>query len=117
MSRKNLDPIHMLQHSYDEDVEAFKMKLADTEIAMELSADDGDSIISFKPMLVLDVISNVLQDSSKYSKLCVYDEVELILKNVDGTELHRMDLVKGQIIDILSPNFSVNKNCIIVLKG
>jgi hypothetical protein len=115
---KNLDPVHMLQHSYDEDVEAFKVKLADTEMAMELSADDGDSVLTFKPMLVIDAKMDELLDSAKYSKICIYeDEVILSLLKEDGMLLHKLTMIKGQVIDILSPKFSVNKDCTIVLKG
>jgi hypothetical protein len=104
---KNLDPVHMLQHSYDEDVEAFKV-----------SADDGDSVLTFKPMLVIDAKMDELLDSAKYSKICIYeDEVILSLLKEDGMLLHKLTMVKGQVIDILSPKFSVNKDCTIVLKG
>ena len=115
---KNLDPVHMIQHSYDEDSESFKMKLTDTEIAMELSADDGDSVFIFKQMLVLDVKAGELIDSSKYSKICIYeDEITLSLLKSDDILLHKQLMIKGVIIDILAPKISVDRDCTIVLRG
>lgn len=44
--RSKLDPSHIAQFAYDAVAEAVKVKLQDTEIAMELSHADGDSVTS-----------------------------------------------------------------------
>ena len=46
MSRSKLDANQIIQYVYDSVNEALKVKLQDTEIAMELSATDGDSVTS-----------------------------------------------------------------------
>lgn len=44
--KSKADPSHITQMTFDEEAWAVRTRLVDTEINMELSADDGDSVLS-----------------------------------------------------------------------
>lgn len=46
MSRSKLDPTHIAQLTFDENEEAVKTKMVGTEMSIELSHADGDSVTS-----------------------------------------------------------------------
>jgi hypothetical protein len=62
--RSKRDPNHISQLVYDEEANANRVKLADTEIAMELSADDGDSIESQPAKLIASAIGCAAEDNN-----------------------------------------------------
>lgn len=120
MSRnnKNLDPVHMIQIAFEEDSEAFRVKLADAEINMELNSEDGDSVIARKDFLVMEVQAHVMVDVKKYSKICVYsDNVVMHIQTDSGLILANKNIVQAEPIEILAPNVSFDKACTIVLRG
>jgi hypothetical protein len=43
---RDLDPVHIEQAEHDHEAEAKRVMIVSTEMAIELSADDGDSVIS-----------------------------------------------------------------------
>lgn len=70
----NLDTNQIQKACYDPVLEAMKVSLLPTELAIELSADDGDSVISRKEMLVQSVLSDEVIDISKFSRISVLSE-------------------------------------------
>jgi hypothetical protein len=56
MSNTRLDPVHIIRSVYDEAAEAYKVKIQDTELAMELSATDGDSVTAHPVKLLASAI-------------------------------------------------------------
>lgn len=44
MNRSKLDPNQIMQYEHDDSTHAKKVTVVDADIAMELSADDGDSV-------------------------------------------------------------------------
>jgi hypothetical protein len=61
--RSKLDPTHIAQLTFDPISESTKVKLQDTEIDMELSADDGDSVTSHPVKLIASVLGCDLDDN------------------------------------------------------
>lgn len=56
MSRSKLDPNQIIQYTYDPVTESQKVKIQDTELSIELSHADGDSITSHPAKLVASVL-------------------------------------------------------------
>lgn len=46
MAITNKDPGYVIREAYDDDVDAFRTKIVDTNMAIELDANDGDSIVA-----------------------------------------------------------------------
>lgn len=53
MAITKLDPVQIQRMAFDEEVNANRAKLVDTEIAVELSAEDGDSVYAIPVSLTL----------------------------------------------------------------
>lgn len=71
MARTKMDPVHIQQCVFDEDTESNKVKLVGTEIEIELSADDGDSVIS-RPMSVSFSTKDIPMKCDGMKSVCVY---------------------------------------------
>lgn len=65
MSRSKLDPTHISQLTFDEESEALKVKMHDTEINMELNHEDGDSVTAHPAKLVASAIECVEADDNQ----------------------------------------------------
>lgn len=118
MSRSKVDPVHMMQFAFDDASESFKTKLTDTEIAMELSAEDGDSVISKREFLVVSLDENSQPlNVSMYSQICAYDDVQLTILLEDASVLGQFTLIPCNVTSLLAPYIKVNKPCILVLRG
>lgn len=76
MARSHLlDPVHMLQHAYNEQDESFNVTMLPMELSIELNADDGDSVLVQNKMTVLENAQDSLSiDTSKVSKICVLSQ-------------------------------------------
>lgn len=58
------DPTHIQQMTFDEDKWAVRTHIVDTEMSMELSADDGDSVIAEPTRLVASAIGCDASDNN-----------------------------------------------------
>lgn len=54
--RSKLDPSHITQMTYDQAANANRVKIADAEMSIELSHQDGDSVASHPAKLVASVL-------------------------------------------------------------
>lgn len=125
MARSKLfDPVHILQHIYNEDSESINVELLPTEISMELNADDGDSVLVQKQMTVLDDVQDgQLIDTSKASRLCILSEdsnaqVELFAV-IGNKNISLGSLSLGQIKEICLPEIflATNSALIVILQA
>ena len=125
MARSKLfDPVHILQHIYNEDSESINVELLPTEISMELNADDGDSVLVQKQMTVLDDVQDgQLIDTSKASRLCILSEdsnaqVELFAV-IGNKNISLGSLSLGQIKEICLPEIflATNTSLIVILQA
>lgn len=63
--RSKLDQTHIAQMTFDEDSRSMKVKITDTEMSMELNADDGDSVLSKPVKLVASAMECKAEDNGK----------------------------------------------------
>ena len=70
--RSKLDPHQIMQCEHDEASMAKRVKITDTEMSMELNADDGDSVQSQPREFSNTVILNEEFDISGYKNMKVY---------------------------------------------
>lgn len=63
MARVKKDPTHITQIEHDEASGAKRVRLVDTEIAMELDHTDGDSVTSHPAKLVISVTGLSAEDN------------------------------------------------------
>lgn len=118
MSRSKVDPVHMMQFAFDDASESFKTKLTDTEISMELSAEDGDSVIAKREFLVVSIDENSPPlNVSMYSQVCAYDNIQVTIMLENNSVLGQFSLIPSNVTDILAPYIKVDKPCTLVLRG
>lgn len=122
MSRSKMDVNHIQQITFDEDAEAVRVLMLPTDMSIELSAEDGDSVQTQKQMQVLEVLANQIIDTSKASKICILSE-DLSVESVSAIalvlnkEIHLMELVPGHIEAICVPAIKLSVNCIVILQS
>lgn len=63
MVRSKLDPTHIAQLTYDENSEAMKVKMTDSEMSIELDANDGDSVRTEPTKLTASAIDCTADDN------------------------------------------------------
>lgn len=63
---------HVLDRSFDRSTDSLKTTLINTEITMELDANDGDSVTAYKPKSNQQVTSGDIIDCEGMSRLAVY---------------------------------------------
>ncbi len=71
MSRTKIDPIHIQQLVFDEDTESYKMKMVGTEMSVELSHSDGDSVYAIIPSMTVST-KDVPQSCSGMKRVCAF---------------------------------------------
>lgn len=66
MTVTDKDPGYVIREAYDDDVDAFRTKIVDTNMAIELDANDGDSILvvqGLEPRVPYDTIEYSYPDA------------------------------------------------------
>lgn len=99
MSRSKLDPSQIAQYVYDSVSEAYKVKLQDTDISMELSATDGDSVTSHPAKLTASALGVVspADDASDIIPALDCSSLKDVHVSINGT---------GTVTVMVSPNDS-----------
>ena len=72
MARSKLDPNLIIQCEHDEALAAKKVRIIGTEMAIELNADDGDSVITQARCESMELTTDQEFDISKYYKAKMY---------------------------------------------
>jgi hypothetical protein len=118
MAKSKMDPVHMLQESYDEATQSFNMQLKNLEMAIELSAADGDSVLTQPQMLELKVTAGDIIDTSKYTKICALGASTLVSAVMsDSVEIELPALPQGAVVAICVPKIKVMSDCYIILQS
>ncbi len=108
MARSRLDPVQMQQMAFDEDLGASRVHLVDADIAIELAAEDGDSVITKVQSEVIPVSDEQVLDLSMYTKVCLIGANQAHLKLVvDNKEILVYTIDKGVIKDIILTNVKI----------
>lgn len=100
MSRLDINQIANM--TLDADKKASKVSIVDADIQIELSHEDGDSIISKKQTIAQKLSNNSMLDVSDCSKICSSHDITLESVLEDGTTLFEIVLKKGIPQDICS---------------
>lgn len=118
MAKSKMDPVHMLQESYDEGTQAFNMQLKNLEIAIELNAEDGDSVLTQPRMLELKVEAGDVIECSKFTKICALGGSPIIKAIMsDNIEIDLFSLPEKTIVPICLPKIKIMSACYIILQS
>jgi hypothetical protein len=111
-----LDPYQIQRITFDEESSAVKVKMIPIEMSMELSADDGDSILSLKQMQVIEALAGQVIDTSKASRMNVVSASPVACSMVINSQEISLGNLSG-IHDVCSPAIKVAVACIVVLQS
>lgn len=108
----------MMQEAYNEDSQSFSMHLKDLQIAIELDANDGDSVQIQPQMHELKVLSGDIIDTSKASKICVLGASPTIKAVMsDNVEIAMGTLTEKVVTSICVPKLKIMADCYIILQS
>lgn len=116
MKRTKLDPNHIAQSVFDEESQANRVQVVNTEIAIELRAEDGDSVLTQSQMQVIQCKAGDVVDTSKATKICVTAQTHLSLV-VLGNDIPLGQPPIGAVLMICSPAVKVSNDCIVILQS
>ena len=87
MSRSKLDANQIAQYVYDSVTEAYKVKIQDTELSMELSAADGDNITAHPAKLTASAlgVESPADDTTEIIPPLDCSSLREIRVDIDGT--------------------------------
>lgn len=109
------DPIQIARMVFDEEAEANRVTMVNTELAIELDAADGDSVIAISQMTVHDLKAGDILETSTARRMTCFP-----IKTIKAVIMEQ-EIDLGQIghspVDICVPAIKVEEDCIIVLQG
>lgn len=108
MSNK-LDPIQIARMKFNETLNADRVELAG-DVAIELSAEDGDSVIIKKQTIAEKVESGQTLDLSSASKVMLAGDVAeaTLVLLVDNMSVLEIAIYKGVIKEVCLTNVQIN---------
>lgn len=98
----NLDVTQIQKLKYDSEKKADRVVLVNEDLEMELSAEDGDSVVSKCLTQAIFVQENQEVDLSMASKVCLVGDSETatLVATVEGIEVLSLTLKKGEITPV-----------------
>lgn len=115
MARSKMDPSQITQTAYDEAAEAHRVLMVPTEMSMELSADDGDSVHAIPKMQVIQVQAGQVVDSSQAKVVTCVPEAQLTA--VIGEVEVELPVVGMIPMPICTPGLKANISCTLILQS
>ncbi len=116
MATTKMDPIQIQRASFDEAQSAVRVAMAPTEMAVELSHEDGDSVYSYKEMKVIECKAGQVIDTSLVQTICS-TSIVAIKAVVLGEELNMGSLAILTPKEICVPAIKVMQACKLILRG
>lgn len=93
-----------LKNSYDEPTYSLRTTIANLEVAVELSADDGDSVISIPKTVNAYAIFTTAQSSGTIAipptNIAFCSEVSFVFKNEDGNVQFAIEISPSDTLDV-----------------
>lgn len=80
---KGMDAVHIWQSIYDEDTETIKVELLPLELAINLDAEDGDSVLSMPQSSIL---TEGEADCKRVKTICLYGSGTVSVSPSDSGE-------------------------------
>jgi hypothetical protein len=119
MKRSKLDPTQIMQYEFDERSRAKKVKIIDTEMGIELDADDGDSVLARAESFEVRPSMDEEFDVSKWRKFVVYTKDDSFVLEVGVDDMWEiLPVSPGKPCEVIAKKMRVNvSGCIIIGKG
>lgn len=119
MNNHNLTGEHVLRTSYDPDTKALKAKMIPMEMSVELSADDGDSVLTYKAVKQLTLNANTQGNVLGYNKLSVYSTANTAVyvaadSSLEWVLVGNTNAVGLLTVDVCANFVKCNANCKVV---
>ncbi len=93
---KGIDPTHIWQAIFDEDSESIKVELLPLELAINLDAETGDSIMSMPQSSIL---SEGEADCKRIKTICLYGSGTVSVSPSDsGDEWYELFISPGDLV-------------------
>lgn len=118
-----LDPQYIARCEHDEASESKRVKIVDTELSIELDADDGDSVQTQGRLIDYNLTSGEVADISICREIKVYSSGEFTVEYSPKTEGEDSWISMGQstnetaIIPILAKRVKVTSASPIIILG
>ncbi|NDE09884.1 MAG: hypothetical protein EBZ95_04870 [Chitinophagia bacterium] len=111
-----MDPIQIQRASFDEDAQAVRVAMAPTQMSVQLTHEDGDSVYSHKKMQVIECVAGQIVDTSLVETICCTSGIS-ISTIVLGEEISMGTLLPMALKQICVPTIKVSTACKLILRG
>jgi hypothetical protein len=115
VNHSKADPIQIARATFDEAAEAQRVIMVQAEMAIEISADDGDSVITQSAMEVHVLEAGATVDTSKMKRMSCYPAA--IVKVVIGEVEHNLATVGSTPVEVCAPMVKVMTACTVVVQS
>jgi hypothetical protein len=89
---KGIDPTHIWQAIFDEDSESIKVELLPLELAINLDAEGGDSVLALPQSLILEQGE---ADCKRIKSICLYGQGVVSVSPIDsGDEWYELAVLQ-----------------------
>lgn len=110
-----LDPIQMQRKVYDDQIEANRVTVVGTEMAIELSADDGDSVTAI-PMSAS--LAEGIHSVAGMKTLCLYGSASLLVSpSDDGEDFYALSATQLQPLAICARRLKIEGDGLVVVQS
>ena len=86
MAKSKKDPAQIEQCEHNDDLNAKRVEIVHADIAIELDANDGDSVIAKKQTMAILLTDGIVLDLSMVEKVCLFGCISAKLDIVVDTE-------------------------------
>lgn len=97
----HLDPVQIARLRFDVEKHADKVTIVD-DLHIELSHEDGDSVITKKKTVVIKLTSGQIIDLSHTSTVCLAGDLSecKLIQVIDNTDVLEINLLKGRLTQV-----------------
>jgi hypothetical protein len=115
-NRSSLDQTHILQLVVDEELEALQVSVLPMEMAIELNANDGDSVLAVSPSLIVSDGQEMACLGMK--KACLYGEGVVSISPEDsGDSWYQLNCIALEPMEICARRIKLNGPGKLVVNG
>lgn len=115
MSHSKLDPYQIQRMTFDEDSNSVKVTMLPMEMAVELSAEDGDSVLAVPKMQVLEVQAGDIINTSAAKKIASHPEAGITA--IIGAAEVSLGAAPISGLSICVPSVKASIDCTIILQS
>lgn len=109
-----LDPTQIIRAQHDDESAAQRTKLVDTEMEINVSAEDGDSVYAHKKMTIFKAEAGDVIDTSMATRMQCFPDVEYKVL-IDGEEI--ASATSAGVVQLCVPEIKVEQSCVVILQG